>query len=179
MSVGKPGQTPVVMRPAAWSRDSRTRKAVGLDVAPNVQLAERRGDHFDVLAPRAHDLDLAAGDRGHDGPAPRLDVVSPHALPCSPQPRDTFDAQRRRALALDADAHLAEATAQLHHVGLASRVADLAHAPGAGGGQKPGFGPGDRGLVEVDRRPLQPIRRLEDVLRSSTTRAPIAISACR
>ena len=64
--------------------------------------------------------------------------------------RGAFDAQRRRAFALDAHTHLAEKTTQLHHVGLASRVADLAHAPGAGGGQKPGFGPGDRGFVEVD-----------------------------
>ena len=55
-------------------------------------------------APR--DVDLAAGDRRDHRPAARLDVVAPRAVLGAAQRRAALDADRRRADAGDADAHL-------------------------------------------------------------------------
>src|ERR671937_120781 len=74
-----------------------------------------------------------------------------------------FDANRRRPGSADADAQLLEERAKFDDVRLAGGVANFGDAVGRGRGKQRGLGAGDRCLVEVDRRGLQPVWRLEDV----------------
>src|SRR5204863_9750367 len=81
-------------------------KSVGVHRAADVHAFEHRRHHFDVLAARPGDLDLAAGDGGDDRPASGFDVVAPQVVPRTAEPRAALDANRAGASARDADAQL-------------------------------------------------------------------------
>ena len=59
------------------------------------------------------------------------------------------------------DAHRAEEPAELDDVRLHGGVANLGPPGGRGRSQQRGLGPGDRRLVQIERRAGQPIRALE------------------
>ena len=131
-SLGNPGHSPVVMRPAPTSFDASTLKTspfcvhfarILLSVAATTSMSTRPGAaHFDV----------AAGDRADHRPTAGLDVIAVERLLGTLPARHAFDADGVRPLAVDADAHAAQELAQLDDVGLAGRVADLGHTGGRG-----------------------------------------------
>jgi hypothetical protein len=147
MSLGNPGQSPVVMRFAAV----------------NAHLPERRRDHLDVVGPGARHLDVAAGNRRHHTPAPRFDVVAREMMLRPAARRRGLDPDRRRALALDAHSHRTKKPAELHDVGLHGGVPDLRPATSAGGSKECRLGARHRRFVEIERRADQPARRVERV----------------
>ena len=70
-------------------------------------------------------------------------------------------AERGGAGARHLDAHALEKLAHLHHVRLRGGVADLGHAVDQRGRQQRRLGAGDRRLIEVKRRRLQAVRRVQ------------------
>ena len=149
------------MRPAARGLDCSTRNSSPFDRALDVHAREHRRDHFHVLCPRAVDVDLSTRHGGHHRPASRLDVVAPQFVFGATQLAAAFDPNGRRARAGDAGAELLEERAQLDDMRLAGSVADLADPGRRRCGQERRFSAGDRGFVEVDRRRLQAVGRLQ------------------
>jgi hypothetical protein len=102
-------------------------------------------------------IDVAAGDGGHDRPASGLDVVAPQPVFRAVKPRASFDTNRRRPRARDADAELFEECAQLDHMRLTRGMANLCRTWRTSGGEQRSLGPGDRRLVQIERRRPQAV----------------------
>jgi len=79
---------------------------------------------FEVDRSRPANLDLAARNRRHHCPTAGFDVVAPQLMLGATELRPPLDANRRRALADDGRAELAEKLAQLDDMRLARGMAD-------------------------------------------------------
>ena len=125
-SLGKPGHSPVVIRPAACGRrllDAERRRS---HRALHVQPLQHGGDDFHVLGSRAADIDFTLGDGSDNRPTARLDVVAPQPMlraPCNARPPST------RIVVVPAPVtptpSLRQELAELDDVRLARRVADF------------------------------------------------------
>ena len=128
-SLGNAGHSPVVMRRMACRRRRLHVEDTVAHAALDVHALQHRGDHFDVLFARAFDGHLAAGDRGDDRPASRLDVVAAQpmlgAVQALRRPRRGSSSCR---CPRHAGAHLLQELAQLDDVRLGGGVADLGDA---------------------------------------------------
>ena len=158
MSLGKPGQTPVVTRPAPDERRLEHPEAALLELGAHAEAGEHRDDRLHVQGPDSPDLDLAAGDRGGDGPAAGLDEVAVDAVARPREASDPGDPERARALAGDLGPHAPQEAGELGDVRLAGGVADLGRPRGRGRGEERRLGGRDRGLVEVEGRAPEPFR---------------------
>src|SRR5206468_440091 len=96
-------------------------------------------------------------------PASALDVIAPQLVLRAVQLAASLDHDRGRAGAADADAELLQKMTELGDMRLARGMADLRSAGRTRGREQRRFGPGDRRLVEVNRRRPQAVRHLEDV----------------
>ena len=115
---------------------------------------------------RAHVLRIALGHRhvtagdgsGHHKRA-GLDAVGDDGVLGAAQLLDALDANGGSARAFDFGAHLAQQFSQVHHLGLARRVAQHGFALGQHGRHHQVFGAGDGDAVEMHGGAAQPIRR--------------------
>ena len=146
--------------------DQRARldtKYAAVVLAVHVHALQHGAHDFHVFGPRSAHLNRAVGDGADDGPTPGLDVVAPERSLRALQVGATVHGDGRASNALDAGAHRAKKLAELHDMRLARGVTDLRAARCGGRRQERGLGARDRRFVEVIRRRLETVWRLQRV----------------
>ena len=128
MSVAKPGYSSVVTSAASSFLAPRTRSRPGRCFHRHDVRSRAAWLRIDVRCSQRAigDLDVAAGNRSGDQKRAGLDAVGNDGVRRAVQPLDSAHAQRCRAVAFDARAHLAQ---QFHQVGdfrLARRIVEHA-----------------------------------------------------
>ena len=160
MSLGKPGQSPVVIRPAARSVDGTTAKRSSSTRALMPIRQNRARSTRDPRRSAPRDLDFTAGDRRDHRPAAGLDVVAAQRVRA---PRSVLGGPRCESCDVPApsmcDAHRRQELAQLHDVRLAWRRCESRSRPCAGAAaSKRGLRAGHRRLGQIERRAGQAVR---------------------